>query len=124
MLAGWEKLHSIEQTAQFFASLHISSPHFSAYLVGWLEFLCGAALLIGFASRLASVPLILIMLTAIGSAHLQEISNFRFLLEPSSLVNLAPYPFLITALLVFIFGPGRLSLDAYIKHRSEHWHKY
>jgi putative oxidoreductase len=124
ILAGWGKLHAIEWTAQYFESLDIHHPHFFAYAVGWIELLGGSALFIGLASRLASVSLIAITLTAIGTAHAKDISNFRFLFEPLSLVHLPPYPYLITALLAFIFGPGRISLDAWIKLCSERWRKY
>lgn len=124
IIFGWEKLHSIEKTAGFFASLHISNPYFSAYLTGWVELLGGICLIVGLASRVASIPLIIIMLMALSTAHAPEISGFRFLFEPLSLVRQAPYPFLITALLVFIFGPGRISLDAWLKRWSERQPKY
>ncbi len=116
VLTGWGKLHAIEQTAEFFASLHISHPLFHAYFVGWIETLCGFFLLVGFASRIISIPLIIAMLTALSTAHAPDISNFRFLFQPLSLVKQTPYPFLITCILVFCFGPGRISIDAWLKH--------
>lgn len=114
-LAGMSKFGSLEQTAQFFASLNIPFPHFTADAVATCEAVGGLLLIVGLASRLAALPLIAIMLAALSTAHAASISNFRFLFEPLSLVRQAPYPFLITALLVFIFGPGRVSLDAWIK---------
>jgi uncharacterized membrane protein YphA (DoxX/SURF4 family) len=39
-------------------------------------------------------------------------------------VSQNPYPFLITTLLVFIFGPGRISLDAWIKRWVSHQPRY
>lgn len=114
-VSGWLKLHGIQATATFFESLHIPHPLFSAYLVGWVESFCGICLFLGFASRIVTIPLILIMLTAISTAHAPDISNFHFLLDPSSLVKLPPYLFLITCLTVFCFGPGRISIDAWLK---------
>jgi putative oxidoreductase len=124
ILTGLGKLQGIEKTAAYFASLHISHPLFNAYLVGWVEFLGGLCLTLGFASRLAAIPLIILLLTALGTAHAQDISHFRFLFEPDTLVKQTPYPFLITCLMVFVFGPGRLSIDAWLKRWSEKRPKY
>ncbi len=115
-LAGIAKLTDIGDTVQLFTKLDIPSPLFHAYQVGILETLGGILLFIGLASRLIAIPLIILMLTALSTAHAEYLANFRFLTDPHILVIQQPYPFLITALLVFIFGPGRISLDAYIKH--------
>lgn len=76
--------------------------------MGWIELVGGFCLFIGFASRLAAVPLIVMMLAALGA-------EWRFLWEPLSLVRATPYPFLLTAVLVFVFGPGRISVDGWLK---------
>lgn len=122
--AGRQKLDSIFETAEFFASLNISFPYFNAHFVGWVELIGGLCLLFGFASRLAAIPVTLIMLTALSTAHAPNISNFRFLFEPLLLVKQTPYPFLITALLVLIFGPGRISIDAWLKRWAQKRPKY
>jgi putative oxidoreductase len=114
-LTGLGKLHHIQETTAYFTSLSILHPEFSAYLVGSLEMVCGFLLFIGLASRLAAIPLIVILLTALSTAHKENLSNFRFLTDPMTLVMQTPYPFLITSLVVFIFGPGRISVDAWIK---------
>ena len=114
-LTGLGKFEAIEKTAQYFAALHIPFPEFHAYLVSSLELVGGLFLIFGFASRLISIPLIVITLVALSTAHAPNLSNLRFLTEPLALVHQTPYPFLITALLVFIFGPGRISIDAWIK---------
>ena len=123
-MAGLFKFGHIYTIAPFFASLHIPLPLFSAYLVATIETVCGFLLFIGFASRLAAIPLIFVMLTALSTAHAPELSNFRFLFEPLALVQQEPYPFLITALLVFIFGPGRVSIDAWLKRWIERQPRY
>jgi putative oxidoreductase len=118
-LAGWQKFGHIEQLAAFFSSLHIIAPLFHAYLVASFETLCGVCIFFGLASRLAAIPMAIILLTALSTAHAPELSNFRFLFEPLQLVRQAPYPFLITALLVFAFGPGKISLDHWIQRRIQ-----
>lgn len=124
ILTGLDKLHSIEKTTAFFASLNIPYSHFHAHLVGWIEIVGGICLLLGFASRLVAIPLAIIMLTALSTAHAPNIAQFRFLFEPLSLVKETPYPFLITCLVVFVFGPGRISIDAWLKRWAEWRPKY
>lgn len=121
---GLDKLAHIQSAIDLFTSLHIPFPVFSAYLVGTMEMAGGFLLFIGFASRLAAIPLIIITLTALSTAHAPEISNFRFLLEPLSLVKQTPYPFLITSILVFVFGPGRVSIDAWLKRWVDQQPRY
>jgi len=115
VMTGINKLSNIDETIHFFTSLQITAPQFHAYFVGYTELICGGLLIVGLASRLAAIPLIFIMFTALGTAHGPVLAHFKFITEPSSLVHEAPYPFLITSLLILIFGPGRVSIDAWIK---------
>lgn len=123
-LTGSGKLASIDKTIEFFTSLGIVYPVFHAHLVAYLELIGGTCLILGFASRLAALPLVIIMFVALTTAHVHVFTNFLFFTNPSSLVNEAPYPFLITSLLVLIFGPGRLSIDAWIKRWVNKQRKY
>jgi putative oxidoreductase len=118
-ILGLAKLGAIEHMGELFHSLAIPAPTLSVYLVAFIEIICGFMLFIGLASRIAALPLIIIMLVALSTAHAPNLSELRFLLQPLSLVRELPYPFLITALLVFIFGPGKISVDAVIKKWSE-----
>lgn len=124
ILTGMDKLYEIEKKAQLFTALNISHSYFNPYLVGWAEVLGGYCLLFGLASRLAAIPLSIIMLGALRAAHSPDISNFQFLFAPLSLVHQTPYPFLITCFMVFIFGPGRISIDGWLKRWSEKRPKY
>jgi putative oxidoreductase len=121
LLAGWTKFQNLEGVIVFFAKIGIPFPTFHAILVALFEFLGGLCLLLGFASRLAAIPLIFIMFVAYGAAHSHPFTHFAFLKDPSLLVREAPFPFLLTALIVFIFGPGRLSIDAWLKKKSKFW---
>lgn len=123
-ILGLAKLGSIEPISKLFSSLAIPAPTLSAYLVAIMEAVCGFMLFIGLGSRIAAIPLIFIMLVALSTAHGANLSGMKFLLEPQSLVKEAPYPFLITSLIVFIFGPGRISVDAWIKRWLDKQQKY
>jgi len=63
MAHGWAKIQGMEGTIGFFASLGLAP--FLAYLVAWVEFLGGVALLIGVYSRLAGYLLAIVMVFAI-----------------------------------------------------------
>jgi putative oxidoreductase len=112
---GMDKLQHIGATIQFFSELSIPSPAFHAYEVALIETICGAAFTLGFASRLASIPTLILMISALSSAHSEYLSNFQFITNPHMLAIQEPYPYLFLSLLVFIFGPGRISIDAWIK---------
>ncbi|MCI0617278.1 DoxX family protein, partial [bacterium] len=109
-LIGTGKLQNISKTIEFFDQLGIPYSHFHAYEVALFETIGGILLIVGFASRLISIPLTIILITALSTAHADALSNFKFILDPKSLVGENPYPFLITTLMVFCFGPGRISI--------------
>jgi putative oxidoreductase len=118
-LSGSAKLHNMEKTIQFFTTLQLPYPELHAYVVGWIELVGGLLLFIGLASRLVSIPLICVMIGALATAHAEQLVLAKFITEPANFVTMAPYPFLITSVLVFLFGPGRISLDALIKHWAQ-----
>ncbi len=125
MLTGSEKLANIEKVTQYFTSLGLLYPQFQAYLVGYIELIGGILLFVGLSSRIAGIVLASTMILALSSAeHASVLSEFRFIFEPSALVGEAPYPFLITSLLLFFFGPGRISIDAWIKRWADRQPKY
>lgn len=91
---------------------------------GVLEIVLGSLVFIGLFSRLAAIPLILLSFVHLSVHHPEHIANLDFLIRPLVLVQKEPYPFLITGLLLFIFGPGRISCDAWIKQWIKKQPKY
>jgi putative oxidoreductase len=65
MLHGYSKIQNIKGTATFFASLHIPLATFSAAFIGYLEFIGGIVLIMGFFTRYASFLLAIDMIVAI-----------------------------------------------------------
>jgi putative oxidoreductase len=71
MQHGWAKIvKGPEAFAAILQSLHVPFPHLSAYLTISVELLGGAAFLFGAFVAWASVPAIVILLTAMFTVHL------------------------------------------------------
>lgn len=105
MHSGWEKLQDIDNFAKTLEGWHVFAPYFNAYLVGYVELLGGLCLFLGFASRLAAIPLIIEMISAYFIAHQDAFASL------DKFTSASPFYFLLTALIVLAFGPGRFSFD-------------
>lgn len=108
---GWGKLHNLEQTAGFFESLGIPFPAANAMFVGTVELVGGAFLALGLLSRLTAVPVGITMVVAYLTADMESVRAL-FSADYIQFFEAAPWPFLLVCLLVIVFGPGKLSLDA------------
>jgi putative oxidoreductase len=125
--AGLGKLENIETTAEYFAGLGIPLPTLNAYMAGATECFGGLLLLLGVASRVVTIPLIFTMLIAYSTQHIDEFRPLWTLkadgsYNPATFFKAAPFPYLLTALLVLLFGPGAFSIDGLLKwffHRTE-----
>lgn len=70
IMAGWGKLSDLESTAYYFSEyLNLPLPDLMAFMAGATEFFGGIAILIGFATRWFSIPLMITMAVAAGTAH-------------------------------------------------------
>ena len=71
--AGWNKLNHFEHTVAWFANsdwgLGLPMPTLMAALAGGTEFFGGIALILGFSTRLLTVPLMVTMLVAAWTVH-------------------------------------------------------
>ena len=123
---GWQfyqtgvgKLMHIGKVIGFFTSLGIPFPAFNAYFVSSLECVGGVLLFLGLGSRLIALPLAFDMLVAYITADREAL--FSFFSEPGKFYGADPYTFLFAALLILIFGPGRISLDhgiSYLRRKN------
>ncbi len=86
-------------------------PNFTAHFVGTFEIVCGLLVLLGLFTRLASIPLLIIILTAIATTKVPELwrpaQGFWFM------VSDARTDFAMTMSLLFLIsvGAGAWSLD-------------
>ncbi len=112
-LSGKGKLLNIERTTEFISSLNIPMPLLSVYLAASTECFGGLLLVVGLASRLVAIPVAFTMIVAYMTADYEALTSIFS--EPDKFVAAAPFPFLLSALIVLAFGPGAFSLDALIK---------
>ena len=118
--SGWGKLQDISKPIGFFTDLGIPFPVFNAWFVALLEAGGGILLILGLASRLISIPLVIDMVVAYISADREALKSI--FTEPDKFYAAAPYTFLFASLLILIFGPGAFSLDYMIARFVEKRH--
>jgi len=115
MQTGWGKLHNVGKVVDFFTSLGVPLPGLTAPCIIGLEFLGGILIMLGLGSRLLALLLTCDMLAAFMAADREAL--FSVFSDPDKFYAAAPYTFLIAFLIVLIFGPGRLSIDALLARR-------
>jgi putative oxidoreductase len=95
-----------------FTRIGFSHPYFTAHFVGTFEILCGLLLLLGIGTRLVSIPLLIVIMTAIGTTKIPEL--FRANQGFWYMVSDARTDFAMFCCLVFLIsvGGGSWSLDA------------
>ena len=113
---GWGKLSHLDKTAEFFASIDIPLPKLNALAAGSTECLGGLLLALGLFARPVAVPLIFTMIVAYATADREALH--AVFSEPDQFVTAAPFLFLLASLIVLVFGPGKLSLDAWFFRKT------
>lgn len=100
-----------------FAKIGFQNPEFWAATVGITEIICAILLLIGFLSRLMSVPLLIIMVTAFITTKIPIFTEKGFW----SFTHEYRTDFALTLLLIMVFyyGSGNCSVDKYISKGGE-----
>ena len=101
-----------------FAKIGFPYPGFTAHFVGTFEITCGLLVLIGLFTRVASIPLLIVILTAIATTKIPELfrpeQGFWFM------VSDARTDFSMTMGLLFLIsiGAGAWSLDSWFWGRT------
>ena len=92
-----------------FAKIGLPSPEFLGSFVGFFEILCGALILIGLFTRLASIPIIIIMLVAIATTKAEVLKNDGFweMLHGSR----TDWAMLLGGIFLLIEGSGKWAID-------------
>ncbi len=111
--SGLGKFYNIGNVIEFFRELGIPFPEVNAYLAAGVECIGGLLLLVGLATRLVAIPLAFTMVVAMLTAHWNTVAHL--FQNPEEFVQQGPFPYLMTCLIVFAFGPGAFSLDALLE---------
>jgi putative oxidoreductase len=103
-----------------FARIGFPHPYFTAHFVGTFEVVCGLLVLIGFWTRAASVPLLIVISTAIATTKIPEL--FRANQGSWFMVSDARTDFAMLCSLIFliIMGGGACSVDALRNSEPRH----
>jgi putative oxidoreductase len=111
ILAGLSKFGALSGTAGYIASKGLPVPMVLAILTGTLETVGGLALVVGFQARIVGLALALFTLLASVIFHnfWAMTADQQFVQQLMFMKNLSVAGGL---LLVFVMGPGPLSLDA------------
>lgn len=100
-----------------FTKIGFPFPDFTAHFVGTFEIISGLLVTIGLLTRLASVPLLIINLTAIGTTKIPELfrpeQGFWFMVSDAR----TDFAMLMGILYLLIAGAGQWSLDSSIASR-------
>ena len=114
---GWQffqtgkgKLSDLSRPTQYFASLHIPAPHLSAIVCSLTECFGGLLLFLGLGTRF--ITLIFVFEMAVAYLTSEKEALRAIFSDPDKFTGASPFLFLFAALIVFIFGPGRISVDA------------
>lgn len=92
-----------------FEKIGLPSPEFLGIFVGAFEIVCGALILIGLLTRLASIPIIVIMLVAMASTKSEVLAEKGFweMMHGSR----TDWAMLLGSIYLLIRGGGRWSVD-------------
>jgi putative oxidoreductase len=103
--------YRLNELVEYFSQLGVPFPHLQAPMVASIEFFGGICLVLGFGTRLISVPLAVIMAVAILTAQLDKAKT------------VGDFPYLPEVLLLVIFvwlifsGAGKFAFDNYVARK-------
>lgn len=106
-----QKLNNISGIAEWFAGMGIPFPTLNAYMATATETAGFVLLFLGMATRLISIPLIIVMLVAIFTVHFDNgfsAGNNGFEI---------PFYYLLMLFSLMVTGPGKLSLATLIQKK-------
>lgn len=99
-----------------FTRIGFSHPYFTAHFVGTFEIICGFLILIGLLTRVAAIPLLAVISTAIATTKIPELSHpnqgFWFMVSDAR----ADFAMLMSLVFLLRTGAGLWSLDALLSH--------
>src|SRR5271169_6644510 len=95
---GWGKLHNLSHVTEFFASLGLPAPAFTATFVASFELIGGILLAIGLLSRIAALGIVIDMFMAYWMADKESL--LAFFSDPGKFSNADPFIFFFVGLII------------------------
>src|ERR1019366_8348323 len=103
-----------------FTRIGIPAPHVMGPFVGAVEIICGLLVLLGLRTRLAAIPLLAVICTAIATTKIPIlIKNGFWPMEDAARTD---YSMLLGLIFLFFAGSGSLSLDARLAGNKTNTH--
>jgi putative oxidoreductase len=100
-----------------FFKIGIPYPQFFGPFVGATEIICGSFLIIGLFTRLASIPLLIVILTAIYTTKLPIFHEKGFWAAAHE--GRADFSMLMGLIFLMLFGAGKYSVDSMYARRKK-----
>jgi uncharacterized membrane protein YphA (DoxX/SURF4 family) len=100
-----------------FAKLGFEDPDFLASLVGYFEITCSMLILMGLLCRLATIPLFIIICTAIYTTKLPLMAEKGFWMAIHE--TRTDFCMVIGLIYLFIYGAGRWSMDRLMTQKNQ-----
>lgn len=112
--SGFGKIKDMSGPIAYFAKLNIPMSEFAAYCDAGILLVGGPLLIVGFCARPVASALSLLMLGAYYFADTEAL--FSIFKDPDQFIAATPFSFLFAALIVWMFGAGRASVDGLIMY--------
>lgn len=112
---GWGKFQNLSKVGEFFRGLGIPFPELNAPFVAGVELVGGLFLALGLFGRLTPLPIIATLVVAYATTEQEALSKLLGG-DPDPFLAATPFLFLFALVIVWIFGPGWISLDAASGH--------
>lgn len=107
-----------------FAKIGIPHPAIAAHLVGGFEFTCGLLIVLGLATRVAALPLLVVISTAIATTKVPLLWSATVVSSKVGFWSMqaesrTDYAMAMGLLFLIMAGAGPLSLDGWLSSRRE-----
>jgi putative oxidoreductase len=111
--SGWGKLHHLDKVIEYFTDLGIPAAAIQAPIAASTELVAGSLLLLGLLTRLASLPLMVIMSVAILTARREDV------ISANALFGVVEFAYIVMLVQLAVRGAGPLSVDAVLAARLD-----
>lgn len=95
-----------------FTRIGFPHPYFTAHFVGFFEIVCGFLVLLDLKTRLAAIPLLIVISTAICTTKIPELfranQGFRYMVSDAR----TDFAMFCCLLFLIIYGKGRASIHS------------